>query len=84
MSVTFTTLAAATTSEAVLGTLLIILLLAGVVFLFSIPYLDWFRQELKYINTEIERNKDHPREQERWKRRKKRLWRSLLPGVKYE
>ena len=83
MSFTFTTLASPT-SEKVLGVLLIILLLAGVVFLFSIPYLDWFRQEMKYIDIEIERNKDNPREQARWKRRKKRLWRSLIPGIKYE
>ena len=78
------TLLAYTSSERVLGVLLIFLLLAGVVFLFSIPYLDWFRQELKYINIEIERNKDNPREQARWKRRKKRLIRSLIPGFKYE
>ena len=78
------TLLAYTSSERVLGVLLILLLLAGVVFLFSIPYLDWFRQELKYINIEIERNKDNPREQARWIRRKKRLIRSLIPGFKYE
>ena len=78
------TLLAYTSSERVLGVLLIFLLLAGVVFLFSIPYLDWFRQELKYINIEIERNKDNHREQARWIRRKKRLIRSLIPGFKYE
>lgn len=78
------TLLAYTSSEKVLGVLLIILLLAGVAFLFSIPYLDWFRQELKYINTEIERNQDNPREQARWKRRKKRLLMSLIPGIRYE
>ena len=82
MPFTFTTLAIS--SEKVLGILLIILLLAGVVFLFSIPYLEWFQQELKYINIEIERNKDNPREQARWIRRKKRLIRSLIPGFKYE
>ena len=82
MSFTFTALSIS--SEKVLGILLIFLLLAGVVFLFSIPYLDWFRQELKYINIEIERNKDNPREQARWIRRKKRLIRSLIPGFKYE
>ena len=80
----FTFTALAISSEKVLGILLIILLLAGVVFLFSIPYLEWFRQELKYINIEIERNVDHPREQARWKRRKKRLLLSLIPFVKYE
>ena len=83
MSFHITTLAT-TTSEAVLGSLLILVLIVGVVFLFSIPYIDWFRQELKYINTEIERNQDHPREQARWQRRKKRLLMSLLPGIKYE
>ena len=82
MSFTFTALSIS--SEKVLGILLIFLLLAGVVFLFSIPYLDWFRQVLKYINIEIERNKDNPREQARWIRRKKRLIRSLIPGFKYE
>ena len=82
MSFTFTALAIS--SEKVLGILLIILLLAGVVFLFSIPYLEWFQQELKYINIEIERYKDNPREQARWIRRKKRLIRSLIPGFKYE
>lgn len=80
----FTFTALAISSEKVLGILLIILLLAGVVFLFSIPYLEWFQQELKYINIEIERNQDHPREQARWKRRKKRLLMSLIPGVRYE
>ena len=80
----FTFTALAISSEKVLGILLIILLLAGVVFLFSIPYLEWFQQELRYINIEIERNVDHPREQARWKRRKKRLLLSLIPFVKYE
>ena len=82
MPFTFTTLAIS--SEKALGILLIFLLLAGVAFLFSIPYLDWFRQELKYINIEIERNSHNPREQARWKRRKKRLLLSLLPFYKYE
>ena len=70
--------------EKVLGVLLIILMLLVIVLLFSLPYIEWFRQELKYINIEIERNKDNPREQARWMRRKKRLIRSLIPGVKYE
>lgn len=83
MSFTFTLLSLHS-SEKVLGVLLILLLLVGIVLLFSIPYLEWFRQELKYINIEIERNKDHPREQARWKRRKKRLLMSLIPGIKYE
>lgn len=83
MSFTFTLLFLHS-SEKVLSVLLILLLLVGIVLLFSIPYLAWFKQELKYINTEIERNQDHPREQARWKRRKKRLLMSLIPGVRYE
>lgn len=84
MPFSLTTLAAATTGETVLGVLLIIVLLGGVGILLSLPWIDWFRQELKYINTEIERNKDNPKEQARWIRRKKRLWKSVIPFVKYE
>ena len=80
----FTTLAANSTSEKVLGTLLIITLVLAVIIMIATPWIDWFRQELKFINIEIERYKDNPREQARWKRRKKRLWKSLLPGCKYE
>ena len=71
-------------SETVLGVLLILLLLALVVLLLSLPWIEWFRQELKYINTEIERNAENEREQNRWKRRKKRLLLSIIPGIKYE
>ena len=70
--------------EKVLSVLLIIVLLTFVAILLALRWIHWFRQELKYINTEIERNTENKREQERWIRRKKRLWRSLLPGVKYE
>lgn len=71
-------------SETVLGILVIILMLTVVFLLCASPWIDWFRQELKYINTEIERNSHNPREQARWKRRKRRLLMSLLPGFKYE
>lgn len=71
-------------SETVLGILVIILMLAVVVLLCAAPWIEWFRQELKYINIEIERNSQNPREQARWKRRKRRLLLSLLPGFKYE
>ena len=70
--------------EKVLGVLLIILMLLVIVLLFSLPFIEWFRQELNYINSEIQRNGDNPREQARWKRRKKRLLMSLIPGFKYE
>ena len=80
----FTILAAKPTAEMVLGSLLVALLLASVVILLSLPWLAWFQQELKYINTEIERNEGNTKEQARWKRRKKRLWLSILPGRHYE
>lgn len=68
----------------IVGIVMILLLLIVVAILCAMPYINWFRQELKYINTEIQRNAEHPREQARWKRRKKRLLKSLLPFVKYE
>lgn len=71
-------------SETVLGILLIILMLGVIAYVIALPWLSWFKQELKFLNIEIERHKHNPREQERWKRRKKRLWRSILPFVKYE
>lgn len=71
-------------SETVLGILVIVLMLAVVALLCATPWIDWFRQELKYINTEIQRNSHNPREQARWKRRKRRLLMSLLPFHKYE
>lgn len=71
-------------SETVLGILVIILMLSVVVLLCAAPWIEWFRQELKYINVEIQRNSQNPREQARWKRRKRRLLMSLLPGFKYE
>ena len=71
-------------SEQVLGVLLIILMLSIVVLAIAAPYITWFRQELKFINIEIQRHKDNEREQARWKRRKKRLLMSLIPFVKYE
>lgn len=71
-------------SETVLGILVIVLMLSVVVLLCATPWIEWFRQELKYINTEIRRNEHNPREQARWKRRKKRLLLSLLPFYKYE
>lgn len=79
-----TTLLAPVASERVLGVLVIILMLSFVGLVIAAPWIEWFRQELKYINTEIERYKENEREQARWKRRKKRLLLSLLPGFKYE
>ena len=83
MKLFFTTLALYG-SEKVLGTLLIIVMLTIVVLAICTPYLNWFRREMKYINTEIQRNKENERERNRWKRRKRRLLLSLIPFVPYE
>lgn len=40
-----------------------------------------FQSELKYINGEIRRTSG--RERKHWKKKKRRLWLSLLPFVKY-
>lgn len=80
----FLTTLARLSSKSVSGYLLILTLLGLIIYLLSIPWIEWFRQELKYINTEIERNKENEREQNRWKRRKRRLLLSLIPFVKYE
>ena len=68
--------------QATVSVVLIILLLIMVVLMCSIPWIQWFRRELKYINSEINRNEG--REKERWKRRKKRLLLSIIPFVPYE
>jgi len=44
-------------------------------------FLNIFARELKYFNTEIKRTSGNERKY--WKRRKRRLWLSLLPFVKY-
>ena len=68
--------------ETTVGIVLIVLMLIFVVLACSMPWIRWFKQELKYINSEIERNEG--REKERWIRRKKRLLKSIIPFVKYE
>lgn len=83
MKFVFTTLAY-NSSETVLSVLLIVIMLGIVVLAIAAPYLNWFRHELKYVNTEIDRNKENEKEQNRWKRRKRRLLMSLIPFVKYE
>ena len=44
-------------------------------------YIKEFSQELEYINMEIERTEGSERRY--WRRRKRRLWLSLIPFVKY-
>ena len=81
MTISITTLALAA-NEQVLGVLLIILMLTVVLLAILSPWIRWFRRELKFINTEIQRNTG--REQQRWLRRRRRLWMSVIPFVKYE
>ena len=60
----------------------ILVVLAVVVFLaVFLPWLRDFRHEMRYINMEIQRNRG--REREHWIKRKRRLWLSILPFVKY-
>ena len=46
-----------------------------------IPWLQDFRRELRYLNSEIGRTEG--REQQHWIKRKKRLIRSILPFCRY-
>lgn len=59
-----------------IGIPLIFTLLVGFAFQIS----D-FKQELKYLNCEIERTDGE--EQKYWIRRRRKLWLSLIPFVKY-
>ena len=60
----------------------IVIVLAVVIFLaVFLPWLRDFRHEMRYINMEIRRNRG--REREHWIKRKRRLWLSILPFVKY-
>ena len=60
----------------------ILVVLAVVIFLaVFLPWLRDFRHEMRYINMEIQRNRG--REREHWIKRKRRLWLSILPFVKY-
>ena len=81
MTLSTTTLALAAT-ERVLGVLLIIVMLIIILLAIATPWIRWFRRELKYINIEISRNTG--REQQRWLRRRRRLFLSAIPFVKYE
>jgi len=61
---------------AVIATIIfIILFIKGVFFFIS------FKKELRLINMEIRRTEG--KERERWLRRKRRLWLSIIPFVKY-
>ena len=64
----------------VLGAVVGIILLAAVILRF-VTWLSEFQQELDMLNTEIGRTSG--REQRYWLKRKRRLWLSIFPFVKY-
>lgn len=64
----------------VLGAVVGIILLAAVILRF-VTWLSEFQQELDMLNTEIGRTSG--REQRYWLKRKRRLWLSIIPFVKY-
>ena len=67
--------------EVALSALFFIIVGGAVFLLLAGPTILSFRRELKYLNDEIGRNSGQ--ERERWIRRRRRLWLSLLPFVKY-
>ena len=60
----------------VIGVLLLVLAVARLAI-----FLQWFRRELRYVEKEITRTTGD--EKKHWQKRKKRLWRSLIPFVRY-
>ncbi|MBO5796991.1 MAG: hypothetical protein J6R77_01420 [Clostridia bacterium] len=62
-----------------IGFFALLLLVALVVGLAQ--FFNRFSKELRYLNNEIGRTRGS--EQARWKRRRRRLWLSLIPFVRY-
>ena len=60
----------------VIGALLLVLAVARLAI-----FLQWFCRELRYVEKEIARTTGD--EKKHWQKRKKRLWRSLIPFVRY-
>ena len=81
MRLDFTKLLLAGHEQVLTGLFVVIVAVALLLLCFS-PFLMWFFRELKYINEEIRRN--HGDEKKRWKRRRARLWLSLIPFVHYD
>lgn len=49
--------------------------------LWIVPLIIGFREELKYIDMEIQRTEG--RERAHWEKKRRKLWLSLLPFVRY-
>ena len=69
-------------NESVLTILFAIMVVIALVLIVSFSWLNWFYRELRYLNSEIKRNEG--REKKRWIKRRRRLWLSIIPVVKYE
>lgn len=63
---------------AAIGAGLLLLIFVAAVF---VPWLQDFRRELRYLNSEIDRTEG--REQQHWIKKKKKLIRSILPFFHY-
>jgi len=61
----------------IIGAFFAVLIISGLVI-----FLSDFRKELKYINFEI--NRSSGKERRYWKWKKRRLWLSLIPFVRYK
>ena len=58
------------------------LMIALIIFVvFAVSFYNYFSRELQYLNTEIRRTDGE--EKRYWIRKRRRLWLSLLPFVKY-
>lgn len=61
--------------------LIVCIILVPLLLFGFVQYLHDFNRELRYIQNEINRNRGAERRY--WMRRKRRLWLSLIPFVKY-
>ena len=59
----------------------IVAVIFGMAILRFVMWVQWFRKELRYINKEIARTAGE--EQQHWRKRKKRLIRSIIPFLGY-
>ena len=59
----------------------IVAVIFGMAILRLVMWVQWFRKELRYINKEIARTAGE--EQQHWRKRKKRLIRSIIPFLGY-
>ena len=60
---------------------LLVLLLVPLVTVSLVVFFRDFTRQLTYLNSEIERSEG--RQRQHWIRRRRRLWLSLLPFIKY-